>query len=32
MIWDELDEGRDPTESSSPADDNPPREPDTEGR
>ena len=32
MIWDELDEGRDPTESSSPADDNPPPEPDTEGR
>jgi uncharacterized membrane protein (TIGR02234 family) len=32
MIWDELDEGRDPTESSSPANDNPPSEPDTEGR
>jgi uncharacterized membrane protein (TIGR02234 family) len=32
MIWDELDEGRDPTESSSPTDDNPPPEPDTEGR
>jgi uncharacterized membrane protein (TIGR02234 family) len=32
MIWDELDEGRDPTESSSPADDNPPPEADTEGR
>jgi uncharacterized membrane protein (TIGR02234 family) len=31
MIWDELDEGRDPTESSSP-NDNPPAEPDTEGR
>jgi uncharacterized membrane protein (TIGR02234 family) len=31
MIWDELDEGRDPTESSSP-NDNPPPEPDTEGR
>jgi uncharacterized membrane protein (TIGR02234 family) len=31
MIWDELDEGRDPTESSSPSD-NPPAEPDTEGR
>jgi uncharacterized membrane protein (TIGR02234 family) len=31
MIWDELDEGRDPTESSSP-NDNPPSEPDTEGR
>jgi uncharacterized membrane protein (TIGR02234 family) len=32
MIWDELDEGRDPTESSSPPDDNSPPEPDTEGR
>jgi uncharacterized membrane protein (TIGR02234 family) len=32
MIWDELDEGRDPTESSSAANDNPPPEPDTEGR
>ena len=32
MIWDELDEGRDPTESSSAPDDNPPPEPDTEGR
>jgi uncharacterized membrane protein (TIGR02234 family) len=31
MIWDELDEGRDPTESSSP-NDNPPAQPDTEGR
>jgi uncharacterized membrane protein (TIGR02234 family) len=31
MIWDELDEGRDPTESSSP-NHNPPPEPDTEGR
>ena len=31
MIWDELDEGRDPTESSLP-NDNPPAEPDTEGR
>jgi uncharacterized membrane protein (TIGR02234 family) len=31
MIWDELDEGRDPTESS-PPNDNPPAEPDTEGR
>jgi uncharacterized membrane protein (TIGR02234 family) len=31
MIWDELDEGRDPTESPSP-NDNPPPEPDTEGR
>jgi uncharacterized membrane protein (TIGR02234 family) len=31
MMWDELDEGRDPTESSSP-NDNPPPEPDTEGR
>ena len=31
MIWDELDEGRDPTESSSP-NGNPPAEPDTEGR
>jgi uncharacterized membrane protein (TIGR02234 family) len=31
MIWDELDEGRDPTESS-PPNDNPPPEPDTEGR
>ena len=31
VIWDELDEGRDPTESSSP-NDNPPAEPDTEGR
>jgi uncharacterized membrane protein (TIGR02234 family) len=31
MIWDELDEGRDPTESSSP-NDNPSPEPDTEGR
>jgi uncharacterized membrane protein (TIGR02234 family) len=31
MIWDELDEGRDPTESSSP-NDNPPPEPDIEGR
>jgi len=31
MIWDELDEGRDPTESSSP-NDNPPAEPNTEGR
>src|ERR1700761_334605 len=32
MIWDELDEGRDPTESSSPPDDNSPPEADTEGR
>jgi hypothetical protein len=31
MIWDELDEGRDPTEASQP-NDNPPAEPDTEGR
>src|ERR1700743_60784 len=31
MIWDELDDGRDPTESS-PPNDNPPAEPDTEGR
>ena len=31
MIWDELDNGRDPTESS-PPNDNPPAEPDTEGR
>src|SRR5882757_9076576 len=31
MIWDELDEGRDPTESSSP-NDNPPAEPHSEGR
>lgn len=31
MIWDELDEGRDPTESVSP-NDNPPPEPDSEGR
>ena len=31
MIWDELDEGRDPTESSSPNDD-PPAAPDFEGR
>ena len=31
MIWDALDEGRDPTESS-PPNDNPPAEPDTEGR
>jgi uncharacterized membrane protein (TIGR02234 family) len=31
MIWDELDEGRDPTESASPPDD-PSPEPDTEGR
>jgi hypothetical protein len=36
MIWDALDEGRDPTDQSgaaaSPPDDNPPPEPDTEGR
>jgi uncharacterized membrane protein (TIGR02234 family) len=32
MIWDELDEGRDPTESASPPDDDPSPEPDTEGR
>ena len=31
MIWDELDDGRDPTESSSP-NDNPPAQPETEGR
>ncbi|MFZ1162656.1 TIGR02234 family membrane protein [Mycobacterium sp.] len=32
MIWDELDEGRDPTESAPPPDGNPPPDPDTEGR
>ena len=32
MIWDELDEGRDPTESVPPPDGNPPPDPDTEGR
>jgi uncharacterized membrane protein (TIGR02234 family) len=32
MIWDELDEGRDPTVSSSPPDDNPQTDADTEGR
>lgn len=32
VIWDELDEGRDPTESGPAPDDNPPPEPDTEGR